>query len=104
LAFVRIDNLRPFPLAQGKRLRAVTHLTVYIPASILEPPGRPLRELIVLSNEDADIGLRESTKHRGKISEIFVAMNPGDEIELGRSSEIAVDGVTPGQPAFEELN
>jgi hypothetical protein len=35
---------------------------------------------------------------------LFVKMVPGDEISLGRSSEVAIDGLPEGQTPFEWLD
>jgi hypothetical protein len=94
-------NLVPFPVLKGQRLRAVTKLAVFVPANILEPGGIPLKELIKLSDQNAYVGLQESSRRLGKIMSIVVYMKPGDEMCLGRSSEIAVDGVREDGIAFE---
>jgi hypothetical protein len=97
-----VKNRVPFLSEKGERLRALSHLTVFLPKEILDAPGTRLGEIIQLSNDDADMGVTESAP--GVISAIIVAMKPGDEISLGRSTEIAVDDVPEGQAAFESLD
>lgn len=103
MASLSVPNRSPFPLQKGQRLRANAHLKMYIPAAILEPPGTPLSEIIQLSDQAADVELKEAPQRPGTVSAIIVVMKPGDEISLGRSAEVAVDGVPEGQVAFEAL-
>lgn len=100
----RIENGIPFRLSARQRLRALSNLDLYVPAAILDPPGTPISELIVLSNENADIGLKEAPSAPSKVSTIIVSMKVGDEVYLGRSAEVAVDGLEPGEIAFEALS
>lgn len=100
----KVENRVPFPLLAGQRLRAVSDLNLYVPAAILDPPGVPISELIVLSNENSDIGLKEAPGAPGKVSMIVVHMKAGDDVYLGRSTEVAVDGLKPGAAAFEVLD
>lgn len=99
-----IKNRIPFLLSAGQRLRARTDFDLYIPAAIIDPPGTPISELIVLSNRNAEVGLKEAPDVPGKVSAIIVNMKAGDEIHLGRSSEVAVDGLETEAVAFEALN
>lgn len=100
----KIENRIPFRLVAGQRLRAVSNLNLYIPATILDPPGTPISELIILSNKNSDIGLKEATDIPGKISAIIVSMKVGEEVCLRRSAEVAVDGLEPDGVAFEALD
>jgi hypothetical protein len=99
---ISIKNKMPFPLEKGRKLRAMTHLTVIIPVDILSSPDTPLGEVIRLSNDAAEVGVARSPQ--GTISAVIVAMRAGDEISLGRSAEIAIDDVPEGQAAFEDLS
>lgn len=100
----KIKNRIPFRLIAGQRLRAVSDLNLYIPAAILDPPGTPISELIILSNENTSIGLKEAAGLSGKVSTIIVSMKVGDEVYLGRSAEVAVDGLEPDGVAFEAID
>lgn len=99
-----IKNRIPFRLLAGQRLRARADFDLYVPAAILDPPGIPISDLIVLSNRDADLGLKEAWNAPGKVSAIIVNIKAGDEIHLGRSSEVAIDGLEPESIAFEILS
>lgn len=99
-----IENRIPFRLLAGQRLRAVSDFDLYVPAAILNPPGTPISELIVLSNQNAGVGLKEAPDAPGKVSAIIVNMKVGDEVHLGRSAEVAIDGLEPEAIAFEVLS
>ena len=100
MEFKGVRNRIPFLLKAGERLRAASNFRLYVPGTILVPPGTPISELILLSNQNADIGLLEMPEAPGKVSAIIVTMNVGDEISLGRSTEVVIDGLESDAQAF----
>ena len=96
-------NRVPFLLRKDRRLRALSSAKLYIPAEILEPPGTPLSDLIELSDDSVTVGLQEGPGSSGKVSAIVIMMDPGLEIVLRRSTEVAVDGAPGGEAVFEEV-
>ena len=103
MAVKEVRNRIPFLMVAGERFRAASEFKLYIPAAILNPPGTAISELIFLSNEQTDIGLLEKPSAPGKAAAIIVNMKAGDEVSLGRSVEVAVDGLQPNAVAFESL-
>lgn len=99
-----IQNRIPFRLLAGQRLRAVSDFDLYVPAAILDPPGTPISELVILSNQNASVGLKKVPGLPSKVSAIIVNMKVGDEVHLGRSAEVAIDGLEPKATAFEVLS
>ena len=71
----KIKNRTPFRLPAGQRLRARSRTLISMfrqPFLILREPT--FSELIVLSNENADIALKEAPSNPGKVSAIVVSM------------------------------
>lgn len=99
-----IKNRIPFPLPAGVRLRAIVNFDLYVPAAIIDPPGTPISDLIVLSNQNANVGLKAALDVPDKVSAIIVKMNIGDEVHLGRSSEVVIDGLVSTTAAFEVVS
>lgn len=99
-----IRNRVPFDLPEGQRLRALAALTVFLPPQITNrfSSDMPMSSLLRLSNDQARIGVAKGPQ--GEVSAIIVEMQAGDEITLGCSAQIAVDGVPEGQTAFEQLD
>jgi hypothetical protein len=99
---LEIPTGTPFPLAAGRRLRATAPAKVFIPTAILEPTGTPLSKLVQLSNKSSDVGLVEHPQRPRTVSALMVVMDAGEEICLGRSSEILVEAATTPSK-WEEL-
>ena len=103
MAELTVQDGKPFSLSKGERLRATAYLKVYVPVEILEPPGTPLSELIRLPDQTADVGLLHAKDNPSKVMAIVVFLKPGDEISLGRSTEVVVTGAPADKPAFEPV-
>ena len=103
MAKLTVPGGKPFSLGEGERLRATADLKVYVPVEILEPPGTPLSELIRLSDQSADVGLLHAKDNPSKVVAIVVFLKAGDEISLGRSTEVVVTGAPADRPAFEPV-
>ena len=71
-----------------------------IPAGILSEGNKPLSELVILNDDETEIGVMESPQNLGRPAAFIVFLKRGQEIELGRSSEVIVDGMADNEPPF----
>ena len=93
-----------FVMNSGARFRARVKLMIIVPIGIMEPPRIALSELIMLSNDNTEVGFVESETTDGKFTNILVLMERNDVICLGRACEVVVVGASDAETAFEQLD
>ena len=98
--FASIRNQQPFELPAHLRLQALHDVKLIIPVGILSEGNKPLSELLLLDDDQTDIGVMESPDEPGKAVALIVFLKRDQEVELGRSSEVMVDGVIDNEPPF----
>jgi hypothetical protein len=102
--FSMIRNRKSFELQAHVRLEALCDVRLIVPVAILSGEDRPLSELLILSDDRTDIGVMESPQTPGKPIAFMVMLADGQEVELGRSTEIMVDGLADGEIPFRLAN
>ena len=95
-----IRNQQPFELPAHLRLQALHDVKLMIPAGILSEGTKPLSELVILNDDETQIGVMESPQNPGRPAAFIVFLRQGQEIELGRSSEVIVDGMVDDEVPF----
>ncbi|MEP1143993.1 MAG: hypothetical protein ABJH52_09750 [Henriciella sp.] len=100
---LKIATGKPYQLSRDVRLRANRTVEVFIPVQIMEPAGTPFSELVRLSNDNARVGSYESPQEPGNVTAIVVELLEGDELSLGRSSEVVFVSGTSDFVQLREL-
>ena len=95
-----IRDRQPFELPAHLRLQALHEVKLVIPVSILSEGNKPLSELVIVEDGQTDVGIMESASEPGKAVALIVFLKSGQEIELGRSSEVMVDGIVGNKVPF----
>jgi len=88
-----------FPLKREVCLEATTAVQVYLPAGILLE-GEKMEDVITLSGDDIEIGLKESNQSQKKASAIIIFLKANDRILLHRSSEIMIQSNDKSEVVF----
>jgi hypothetical protein len=98
--FTSVRNRRPFELQAHLRLQALCDLRLIVPVGILSGEDKPFSELVILDRDGTEIGVMESPQAPGRAIAFTVFLNSGQEVELGRSTEVMVDGLADGEVPF----
>ena len=99
--FAAIRNRQPFELRAHLRLKALRDVSLIIPVGILAGQDKPLSELVMLNDDETEIGVMEAPNDPGQPVAFVVFLKNGQEIELGRSTEVMVDGLVDGEAPFK---
>lgn len=80
----------PFFIKQEVCIEATCSMRLFLPPGLLGPE-ETIGDIITLSSDNIEIGMKESSNNPGKISAIMVFLKSGDKITLHRSAEALVD-------------
>ena len=79
-----------FPLEKDICIEATTAVRLYLPAGLLIA-GEKIENVVTLSDDEIEVGLKESNQDREKISALVIFLKPSDRITIHRSSEVMAD-------------
>ena len=98
--FTTIRNQHPFELPAHLRLQSLYDLKLFVPVGILAGGDKPISELVILNDDQTDIGIIDSPTDSGRSTAFVIFLKQGQEFELGKSTEVMVDGLVDGEMPF----
>jgi hypothetical protein len=87
---ITVKTREPFLLEKDVCLESTSAVRLYLPPGLLVA-GEQFGDVVNLSDDQIEVGFKESSHTPKKLSAVIVYLRPKDRIKLNRSAEVIAD-------------